>query len=188
MRKIIYKIQFFDYWHVGSGLAGSTYADSIVHKTEDDLPMIPGRTVKGLLRDAAKTIHELDNSLITNQFIIDVFGEADTQTTYALYKTKCFFSNATLSKNLAERIMDNKQQHVLYQVLSSTQIDADGQAKEGSLRQLEVTIPVILYGMIDDFPNNHSYKTQMIHCLNWVKQLGLNRNRGLGRCQFSIVE
>jgi CRISPR/Cas system CSM-associated protein Csm3 (group 7 of RAMP superfamily) len=181
MSKIIYKIQFFDYWHAGSGLAGSTYADSIVHKTDDDLPMIPGRTVKGLLRDAAKTIHGFDNSLITNQFIVDVFGEVNLPTT-------CFFSNATLSQKLAEKIIQENRQYALYQVLSSTQIDADGQAKEGSLRQLEVTIPIILYGMIDDFPNNHSYRAQIIHCLNWVKQLGLNRNRGLGRCQFSIVE
>ncbi len=181
MSKIIYKIQFFDYWHTGSGLAGSTYADSIVHKNDDDLPIIPGRTVKGLLRDAAKIIHELDNSLITNQFILDVFGKEDMP-------TKCFFSNVTLSKNLAEKIIQENRQHALYQVLSSTQIDADGQAKEGSLRQLEVTIPLVLYGMIDDFPNNNLYKTQIIHCLNWVKQLGLNRNRGLGRCQFSIVE
>jgi CRISPR/Cas system CSM-associated protein Csm3 (group 7 of RAMP superfamily) len=181
MSKIIYKIQFFDYWHAGSGLAGSTYADSIVHKTEDELPMIPGRTVKGLLRDAAKILHELDNSLITKAFIVDVFGEKDTPTI-------CFFSNATLSQKLAEKIVQENQQDALYEVLASTQIDADGQAKEGSLRQLEVTIPIILYGMIDDFPNNHLYKAQMIHCLNWVKQLGLNRNRGLGRCQFSIVE
>jgi CRISPR/Cas system CSM-associated protein Csm3 (group 7 of RAMP superfamily) len=181
MSKIIYKIQFFDYWHAGSGLAGSTYADSIVHKTDDELPMIPGRTVKGLLRDAAKTIHGFDNSLITNQFMVDVFGEVNLPTT-------CFFSNATLSQKLAEKIIQENRQYALYQVLSSTQIDADGQAKEGSLRQLEVTIPIILYGMIDDFPNNHSYKAQIIHCLNWVKQLGLNRNRGLGRCQFSIIE
>jgi CRISPR/Cas system CSM-associated protein Csm3 (group 7 of RAMP superfamily) len=181
MSKIIYKIQFFDYWHAGSGLAGSTYADSIVHKTDDDLPMIPGRTVKGLLRDAAKTINGFDNSLITNQFIVDVFGEVNLPTT-------CFFSNATLSQKLAEKIIQENRQDALYQVLSSTQIDADGQAKEGSLRQLEVTIPIILYGMIDDLPNNHSYRAQIIHCLNWVKQLGLNRNRGLGRCQFSIVE
>jgi CRISPR/Cas system CSM-associated protein Csm3 (group 7 of RAMP superfamily) len=180
MSKIIYKIQFFDYWHAGSGLAGSTYADSIVHKTDDDLPMIPGRTVKGLLRDAAKTINGFDNSLITNQFIVDVFGKEDMPTT-------CFFSNATLSQKLAEKIIQENRQYALYQVLSSTQIDADGQAKEGSLRQLEVTIPIILYGMIDDFPNNHSYRAQIIHCLNWVKQLGLNRNRGLGRCQFSII-
>ena len=68
MKKAIYKIQFFDYWHTGSGLAGGTYADSIVNKDETDLPIIPGRTIKGLLKDAANSLQRLNNELITNNF------------------------------------------------------------------------------------------------------------------------
>lgn len=181
MDKITYKVQFFDYWHTGSGLAGSTYADSIVNKNTDGLPIIPGKTVKGLLREAAETIQKLDGSLITNGFILEVFGDKDNE-------PECFFSNATLSRNLSESIIKQKNHNVLYQVIASTAIDENGQAKEGSLRQLEVTIPLTLYGVIEKLPNNSTYEEQLKYCFNWVKQLGLNRNRGLGRCQFSILK
>jgi RAMP superfamily len=181
MAEIIYKIQFFDYWHTGSGLSGSTYADGIVNKNEDYLPLIPGKTVKGLLREAAKTIQELDNSLISTDFITSVFGDADNE-------PKCHFSNLTLSEKLAENIITTNNQSALYHVITSTAIDENGQAKEGSLRQLEVTIPLTLYGVISDLPTAKTYEQELKHCFDWVKQLGLNRNRGLGRCQISIVK
>lgn len=188
MNKIIYKVQFFDYWHTGSGLAGSTYADSIVNKNEDSLPIIPGKTVKGLLREAAKAIHNLDSSLISNDFMLEVFGKGTEKNDEEEKASKSFFSNLTLSERLSKNIIKDNRQDALYHVIASTAIDENGQAKKASLRQLEVTIPLTLYGVIENMPNDSAYETQLIHCFNWIKQLGLNRNRGLGRCQFSIVK
>ena len=179
MNSIIYKIQFFDYWHTGSGLAGNTYADSVVNKNEDSLPVIPGKTVKGLLREAAKEINKLDNSFVSDDFIIHVFGKKTDKDNEEIAATS-FFSNLTLSKKLSEAIIKDNRQEALYHVLASTAIEDNGQAKEGSLRQLEVTIPLSLYGVIENVPNVSTYEAQLIRCFNWVKQLGLNRNRGLG--------
>lgn len=188
MDRVIYKVQFFDYWHTGSGLAGSTYADSIVNKNAEGLPLIPGKTAKGLLREAAQELNRIDNTIISDDFILNVFGkktDKDEEEVAAL----SFFSSLTLSEKLSQAIIDKKSQDALYHVISSTAINNDnGQASEGSLRQLEVTIPLTLYGVIENVPNNGNYETQLIHCFNWIKQLGLNRNRGLGRCQFSIVK
>ena len=178
MNQIIYKVQFFDFWHTGSGLSGSTYADNIVHKNEDNLPIIAGKTIKGLFREAAESIHKLNSGLITADFIAAVFGSADVE-------PDSFFSNVTLSKTLSEGIVKGNNQNALYQVIASTEIDGDGQAKDGSLRMLEVTIPLSLYGAIENV--SPLYHQQMIHCFNWVKELGVNRNRGLGRCHISIV-
>ena len=188
MSSVIYKVQFFDYWHTGSGLAGNTYADSVVNKNEDGLPVIPGKTVKGLLREAAKEMNKLDASLITNDFILSVFGKGTEKEDLEEKAAQSFFSNLTLSENLSKAIITNNRQEALYHVLASTAIEENGQAKEGSLRQLEVTIPLSLYGVIENVPNIPTYEAQLVHCFNWVKQLGLNRNRGLGRCQFSIVK
>lgn len=191
MQNIIYKIDFFDFWHTGSGLAGSTYADSLVIKNENSLPIIPGKTLKGLLREAAQELHKLDENLVTKHFINTIFGvqpEKNNNRNPTANEGLCFFSNATLSKNLSDKLESNfEQKQQLYQVLSSTAIDSNGQAKEGSLRQLEVTIPLSLYAQIVDFPNDAASKNQLEHCLNWIKQLGLNRNRGLGRCHLSII-
>lgn len=189
MPTIIYKIDFFDFWHTGSGLAGSTYADSLVIKNENGLPIIPGKTLKGLLREAAQELHQLDENLVTKHFIDTIFGvkpEKNDDRNRTANEGLCFFSNATLTKNLSETL-STEQTKELYQVLSSTAIDENGQAKEGSLRQLEVTIPLQLYAQIVDFPDDEPNKKQLEYCLAWVKQLGLNRNRGLGRCQLSII-
>ena len=82
-------------------------------------------------------------------------------------------------------MVDKKLTDSLYQVISSTQIDESGQAKDQSLRQLEVTVPLTLYASIEHLLKEE-YKEQMQHCFNWIKQMGVNRNRGLGKCKFSI--
>lgn len=185
--KITYQIEFFSYWHAGSGLAGSTYADSVVNKNEDNLPLIPGKTIKGLLREAAENINELNKQMVSDEFILDVFGERE-EGGAADYKKegKAFFTNVGLSKTLSENILKSNFTEDLYHVISSTRIDVNGQAEDGSLRQLEVTVPITVYGTIEQFPNTR-YQTQLKNCFKWIKQLGQNRNRGLGKCKFSIV-
>lgn len=184
-KTIIYQIEFFNYWHSGSGLSGATYADNIVNKTNDNLPYIPGKTLKGLLRDAAMKINEIDPELVSQDFIIKVFGRdsAEKDTTRE-DEGLSFFTNAYLSENLSKNIIRENLSENLYSVLSSTQIDGVGQAAEGSLRQLEVTIPLTVYAKIENFPEG--LEEQLTYCFGWIKQIGQNRNRGLGKCKFSI--
>lgn len=186
-KKIIYQIDFFSYWHAGSGLSGSTYADSVVNKNENGLPVIPGKTIKGLLREAAENINQLDKNLVSDNFIVDVFGVSADDTTNPAKEAKAFFTNATLSKKLSEDILEKDLTENLYHVISSTRIDENGQANDGSLRQLEVSVPITLYGSIEQFPDSN-YENDLENCLKWIKQLGQSRNRGLGKCKFSIVK
>jgi len=51
---------------------------------------------------------------------------------------------------------------------------------------MEVTVPLVLFGEIMDCPLE--YKEKMTNCLKWVKRLGVNRNRGLGRCDIAIIK
>ncbi|MDG1434750.1 MAG: RAMP superfamily CRISPR-associated protein [Saprospiraceae bacterium] len=191
MKPIIYQIDFFTNWHTSSGLSGSTYADLLVIKTSENLPFIPGKTLKGLLREAAESIHELNKELVTADFIGHVFGLSPTkkemENEVYTKEAACYFSNAYLSKKLTSGITKEKSSH-LYKVISSTKIDKNGIAEDSSLRQLEVTIPLILYAKVEHFPNDEAYLTQLEHCLSWVKRIGLNRSRGLGRCKFSILK
>jgi CRISPR/Cas system CSM-associated protein Csm3 (group 7 of RAMP superfamily) len=190
MKTIIYQIEFFTYWHTSSGLSGSTYADLLVNKTDKNLPFIPGKTLKGLLREAAENIHELNSDLVRLPFIKDVFGISpsveDAQKEVFREEAKSFFSNANLSENLTTAIKEESE--YLYNVIASTKIDKNGLADEGSLRQLEVTIPLVLYAKVEQFPEGSNYETQFEYCLQWVKRMGLNRSRGLGRCNFSILK
>jgi CRISPR/Cas system CSM-associated protein Csm3 (group 7 of RAMP superfamily) len=191
MNRIAYQIEFFSYWHASSGLAGSAYADLLVKRTREGLPYIPGRTLKGLLREAAEIINKLDSNLVTQTFIVDVFGQApdekDIEEERATLEAKSFFSNAYLSDHL-KKMIPEKQIPFLYHVLAATKINEKGVAADGTLRQLEVTIPLILLATIEQFPDKPGYEQQLNYCFQWIKRMGLNRSRGLGRCQFSIIQ
>ena len=191
-----YEIQFYDYWHTGSGLSAGTRADQVVNKTPDGFPLVPGKTIKGLLRHAAEDLQALGHQNITKDFLHDIFGERhrkrndnsnadhpDRKTTIA----KSYFSNAELSPATRKALSEDKS--YLYEVISSTAIDSQtGTAEHHSLRQMEVTIPLKLYGSIefnDDLPN---YTIALTACMNYVKRLGQNRSRGLGRCRIQPID
>jgi CRISPR/Cas system CSM-associated protein Csm3 (group 7 of RAMP superfamily) len=192
MSTLSYQIEFFSYWHASSGLTGGTYADLLVNRSREGLPYIPGRTLKGLLREAAETICALQPELISKAFVSSVFGQApddkDLEEERPTQEAAAFFTNAYLSRHLSQEIVKQKDQAYLFAVLASTAIDGKkGVAKNGTLRQLEVSVPLTLYAAIEQFPEEPGYPEMMQHCMNWIKRMGLNRSRGLGRCQFSLL-
>jgi CRISPR/Cas system CSM-associated protein Csm3 (group 7 of RAMP superfamily) len=187
MATLQYKIEFLSHWHTGSGLSSGTESDLIVIKDENGLPFIPGKTLKGLLRHAAHSINHFDNSLINNDFIDAVFGErSDDGNKERPVESKSFFSDANLSENIREYLNGNtKYKKMLYRNIASTKIDSNGQAVDHSLRKMQVSIPLELYAEIIDFPID--YKDQMELCFAWVKKIGMNRSRGLGRSVLSTL-
>lgn len=193
MKTIIYKIEFFTYWHAGSGLSGGAYADQLVIKDRHNLPFIPGKTLKGLLRDSACRINSFSKQLVDDDFIATVFGQKPTkeQIERESYTKEgsVFFSNATLSAKLTEDVLNEPQAigNYFYDVVASTKINEAGVAEDHTLRQLEVTIPLTLYAAIENFPEGNENMEKLAHCLGGVKRMGLNRSRGLGRCYFSIL-
>lgn len=189
-----YQIEFFTCWHAGSGLSGGAYADLLVNKNKAGLPFLPGKTLKGMIRDGALMLNEYNPNLVTMEFIHKVFGEVPTKAkpedadTTPVAPSICFFSNAELSGELTEQLIsDTDLGQYLYEVLSSTKINENGLAEDHTLRQMEVTIPLLLYATIEDFPNDEDLRTQMQRCLSAIKRMGLGRTRGFGRCQFSLL-
>jgi len=182
---IKYTIEFLDYWHSSSGLSAGTKHDSLVLKDSDNLPYITGKTIKGMARDMAMEMGDC-------AFINRCFG-GSTDENDPCYDANaknregaCYFSNATLEESTAQEIIAHKLQDRLYDEIASTQIGDKGIAKDNSLREIEVVIPMSLYGEIHDIPSDDREKMQTV--LKMIKRLGLNRNRGLGRCQITIKE
>lgn len=178
---LIYKIQFHSYWHTGSGLSGGTTADSEVIKTENGLPFIPGKTLKGLLKAAATDLQETGTGLISDDFLFSAFGRADED------GTTCHYTNALLSPDV-QTLLEEKAglKEVLFQNIASTAIDDKGQAVGSSLRTTQVTVPLTLYAEILNFPAE--YAIQLEYCLKYIKRMGTKRHRGLGRCDWSTVK
>jgi hypothetical protein len=52
MKTLTLKLDILSYWHAGSGRGAAALADAVVVRDDTGLPYLPGRTVKGLVRDA----------------------------------------------------------------------------------------------------------------------------------------
>lgn len=167
-----YELKFYDYWHLSSGLNGGSRLDSSVVKDEGGLPYAPGKTIKGLVREMAELLEDGD-------WIEECFGGEGVK------MGACYFSNASLQASTKKQIADHALQDNLYDLVASTQIDENGIAVDKSLREIEVVIPISLYGEVQDIPKKHI--EQMKKSFKMIKRAGLNRNRGLGRCEL-IVE
>ena len=166
-----YKVTFLDYWHLSSGLSAGAKFDSMVTKDKDNLPYIPGKTIKGLIREMAELT-------CNKEFVTKCFGSSSDM-------GECNFSNVEIEENTKKTIINNSLQNQLFNEIASTKIDKNGIAESGSLREIEVVVPISLFGEIKNIPD--VYKQEMINAIKKVKRMGLNRNRGLGRCIIDVV-
>ncbi len=165
-----YEINFLDYWHLSSGLSAGAKLDSAVVKDKDNIAYVPGKTVKGLAREMAELLKN-------DTFMEACFGSE------GVGMGVCYFSNAILNEKSKKEIVTYQLQDNLYDEIASTKIE-NGLAVDGSLREIEVVIPLTLRGTIDDVPD--AYQEEMRKALQMIHRMGLNRNRGLGRCTIKV--
>jgi len=156
-----YKLTFLDYWHLGSGLSSGAKLDSSVIKDSNNITYLPGKTLKGLTKEMVELLQKESTFL-----------------------DKLHFGNATLKKEVYNEVVSNQLQDNLYDVIASTQIK-DGIAVDDSLREIEVTIPLTLEGKVLNITSKEEFET-LKKALLMIKRVGLNRNRGLGRCKFEV--
>lgn len=193
--KISYKITFHTDWHCGSGLAAGADLDALVVKDNNGMPFIPGKTLKGLIREATEELFFLSNQFDAKaDDLKKVFGNATDRNVKSsnkeeyedMAKGETFFANATLCENEYRAIVGNKAQKYLFRSVASTKIDKEGIAVKHSLRKMEVTIPCTLESAILSVPE--SMTDTLVKAMGYIKRLGQNRNRGLGRCSFTDIK
>jgi len=182
-----YNLQFFDYWHLSSGLSSGAKLDSTVVKDNDNIPYAPGKTIKGLVR-------EMFVELFGCEEAYQIFGFQSNEQDKCYDKDKknksslLHFKNATLPQDTKDEIVSNNLQDNLYDIIASTQINKDtGIAVDDSLREIEVVVPLTLEAKILDIPTQDEFN-KLKKALKMIKRMGLNRNRGLGRCEFNNIQ
>ncbi len=208
--RINYTITFLSDWHAGSGLSSGADADSVVIKDKKNLPYLPGKTIKGLLKDVFEDFKEVQPTLVNDEFIKTYFGnfikkqnephqgqlffsntelneleksEISKEKQNESQQGQLFFSNAELSKKEKSEISKDMS-NLLYRNIASTKIGKNGVAEKGSLRTMQVCVPIVLEGYIDGINKNDVEKFEK--ALKCIRHLGANRNRGLGRCKLEI--
>jgi CRISPR/Cas system CSM-associated protein Csm3 (group 7 of RAMP superfamily) len=181
---INYKITFLSDWHVGSGLGAGAETDAEILKNIDGLPYIPGKTIKGLIKDACNDIADINEAKISKDVMTEIFGNYVGNSDKS-ESGSAFFGNATICIDESNEIIENNLQDFLFKNISSTAInEKTGIASSKSLRSMEVCMPIILQGSIE-IDEKHQEVIKLAS--KWVRHIGVNRNRGLGRCTISII-
>lgn len=174
------------YWHTSSGQGIKGDLDSMVVRDDNNLPYIPGRTIKGLLRDAcyqAETFGQVQEG--TTDIL---FGSRTTETGESSIPGTLLFSSANLPDEERDFFAHNPEHaEQLYDSLASTKIDEDGLADNKKLRIAEVTIPMTLHAKATLLPGTPEHaKDTLAKSAPLIRALGTSRSRGFGRCTITI--
>ena len=184
------KIEFSSYWHCGSGISGGVASDALIKKDENGLPFVPGKTLKGHLREAAEWLCKTTDADEYKRLLKQIFGQANTlemaeEDIPQGYAGEAYLTNLNVHPEVAQLLEGEGNANLLFANLYSTAIDDNGVADKGSLRSIEVAIPLTLYGRIDNLSEEQLIFIKK--CAGMVKELGSGKTRGLGRCHISLI-
>lgn len=185
-------IDIQSYWHPGTGRGQGSHVDAVAHRDTHGLPVLPGRTIKGLLRDAVTRWEAFSEETEQPSLAEQLFGpDADAGEKWpGLLRV----SDAVLppdvryylKKSAEENEGENNLVPGLYQTLHATAIEQKtGTAVDKSLRGIEVVIPLTLYATLDEVPNAAcqvaDWAERIQPALSLIQAVGAHRTRGLGR-------
>ena len=169
--------------------------NALVVKDAADLPILPGRTVKGLVRDAvwkAETWGHLPEGaserLCGRSTILKPAHPNECE------PGALAFDNATLPADLAAWLSHSSQKETregLFGELHATAIEVESsRAVSGSLRGIEVTVPLVLRADLDViYPDRAGdWMNELKTALPLLRGLGGSRHRGLGRVVVTLEE
>lgn len=184
-----FAIEFLSYWHCGTGRGASASIDALVARDRLGLPIIPGKTLRGILRDAVRRYEALGHS---TGFELELFGsqgfvppgEEDEDPVHQPGTQPGRLAIASAQVEAGVRDWFEQQEALgvlhlqevealratLFDTLSSTAIDDDtGTARDRSLRTIEVAVPLVLTTTINLLPGHPSSPSVGIDVENgWV--------------------
>ncbi|MBT8420968.1 MAG: hypothetical protein KJO08_08930, partial [Gammaproteobacteria bacterium] len=165
--RLVFDIQSF--WQAGIGSGRGAWLDGLVRRDHNKLPVLPGRTVKGLVRDAVLRAEAWGHlaSGCTN-WLFGAQGVKNRITRLSTNPGILNFGNAVLPQDVSFWLAEQSEyREALFRELHSTAVntsfaddvtthpaneDTDNEsqsdAKNRSLRGIEVTVPVTLYAPI----------------------------------------
>lgn len=203
MKRRVLRFQLSSYWHVGSGAGAGTVADAVVLRDGAGLPVIPGRTIKGLLRDCmglASLSQAVPPDRVTRWFGSSLAGQDRLEDTeeeqdsrleegrFTSQEGELWFGSAQLPPAWREWARGQPQVDSLYTLLASTSLDEEGVARDGTLRVVEATVPMVLEAEVTGPEGDDSWVADLRACVPLLRALGSRRNRGFGRVDVTLEE
>lgn len=192
-KRIDYCLEFLSDWLCSSGLSAGVTADVVPVRDREGLPYVPGKTIKGVLRETAFEIDYFKKNSYAH-VIVRLFGQGADQTSDSSAAAgRAYFSSALLPQDMVEQLMrcdgEVPLAKYLFRSVAAIAIDESGLVREHTLRKLEVCMPIRLYGYIEWQAEEYERERELLEmAMKWVKCMGSWRNRGLGRCRFRFLE
>jgi len=185
-------IDLKSYWHAGGGRDGGRVYDAVVQRDPDGLPLLPGRHLKGLLRDAATRAEAWDWEGFKD-LAKTLFGSRNPAGGGLSQRGCLRISDARLPEPQRRWLASEggrKLIPALFSGLYNTAVRHDtGSALDQSLRGIEVTIPVQLQACIDPVPGQtppDGWAERIRELLPLIDAVGAHRSRGLGRAEITL--
>lgn len=186
------KIDIQSYWHPGTGSGRGSDVDAVTHRDRSGLPLLPGKTLKGILRDAVARWEQFTQAKHTPSLAEQLFGaDADADEKWL---GSVRVSDAVLADDIRYYLLEEKNLMTgLYRSIHATAIEhATGTAVNKSLRGIEVVAPLTLYATLDEVPNAPyqvaNWPKTIEQSLGLIQAIGAHRTRGLGRAIVTLEE
>lgn len=205
-------LDFINYWHAGSGRSSGYHLDALCERDDSQLPILPGRQLKGLLRHA---VHRAEAWGWLNELALPAGPLQSHEELLFGSRSHAESRNATQPGMLrvdTARLPDAEHQWLghsaqtelreeLFDEQFSTAINEQGSAQRYSLRGLQVCIPLRLQAALDlaITANDAQLRAQqqaylqagtvwqvLAAALPLLDALGAHRNRGLGEARVTL--
>ena len=179
------------YWAVGSGKGGGNEVDNRIDRDSDGLPYVPGKMLKGLIRDACLRLNNAGNSKY--DFVDCIFGctkKSDGLNRTDTEKGKIYISDARLSPSLRSALKENAEArgNITRNIYSTAIDEKNGTADKGTLRGYEVAVPMELSSTVElncekvslNCSEEEIFERIKFAASKFVYAVGSHKSRGLG--------
>ncbi len=193
LESLTLELEMLDYWHCGSGKGGCDYLGAQADRDSLGLPFVPGRLLKGLLRDALERC--------------EAFGHAAPGSAEALFGGRAGRGLASGPPQPgAVRVADARlpepvrawlrgaeaatfRQALARELFAVAVDEATGGARDGRPRGMEAIVPLVLEAELRPVEGRavpSGWQEAIALALPLVGAVGAYRTRGLGRCALRI--
>jgi len=184
-------VDIHGYWHPGTGRGSGFHLDALSHENSRGLPALPGRSLKGLLRDAAERAAAWGWPGLDGDFVVQMFGRRSDEAGSSPGLIR--LSDAALPETIAGALAADRDLVAgLYRDLFATAMNEYGVALDKSLRGLRAVVPLTLEAEISLLPGQDAappdWPERLRRCLPLIRAVGGHRSRGFGRATLSLKE
>lgn len=195
--KSILEIELLSDMCCGTGEGNGSTLDTVAAFDKDGLPVIPGKTLKGLLKDRCRVF--VDNGFVTSGELTALFGGLKGQDGLLRFDKGVIKNYSAVKKDIADFdsaaagiVTKGAIRRTFTTVRKQTAHDSAGIAKKMSLRATEtVKRGLKFYAAVSaDRSLTESEELILTACVKTLRHIGMNKTRGFGEvaCKLDVIK